>query len=210
MREGNYIFKHRSQTRWLGVSARRLITRHAYSLRSAENTLTLGTGSSRGWKINCTGRRRVHPFRRCHWDVRWETQQAEPWGTPGEAHRRGGSRVKTWQGANNSRLTDSYKVDYNWGTDRHAGGDTGWDWQMPGGSDLQRTIWVTVWRVTCRGNPRRHWHSRSLKRLQDVVLLLLLHSWNQTEGRKPVRARRRLIHYTAGLSRRGIMDWWPH
>lgn len=81
------------------------------------------------------------------------------------------------------------KVGYNWGIDRHTGGDPGWDWQMPGGSDLQRSIWVTVWWVTCRGDPRRHWHSRSLKRLQDVVLLLLLHSWNQTEGGRLVRAR---------------------
>lgn len=144
---------------------------------------TLHTGRSRD--RNRQWGKQIHikksPFRDCHRDMWHKMLNHE--GLQVKQNTKAADALRC------DRQSDSNKVGYYWGIDRHTCRDARWDWQMPRGSDLQRSIWEAVWWVTCWVDPRRRWHSRSLKRLQDVVLLLLLYGWNQTEGGRLVRAR---------------------
>lgn len=81
--------------------------------------------------------------------------------------------------------------------------------RSPEATIYRQPLSEAVWRVTCGEDPRRNWHSRSFKRLQDVVLLLLLYSWAGRRG-KAGECSVRLIHYTPGSSTKEIMDRCPH
>lgn len=154
MREWNYIFKRRSQMWRLNVSVWRCRPsydctahmQHTAGWKHPQDTVHTSWSSGRKKKWGEESEdpsetvtetcHEIHKRLNCEWpQVKQNTKMAD-------ASRRDRKRKMP------DRLTRTKSATTEGWTDTQAG-DTGWDWQMPGGSDLQRSIWVTVWWVTC-------------------------------------------------------------